>query len=99
MVGVEMMVSYDPTPATWMWAWDNDTREEAHFSASLDFVYRHLPTTMDAANAIFDINGVLQVGAFPGATPPRDLWELRGRVVSSLGTASPAGGHRVHRRG
>jgi hypothetical protein len=85
MVGVEMMIGYDPTPATWMWAWDNDTREDARLAASLDFVYRHMPTTLDAANAIFDIAGVLQVGAFPGATPPRDLWELRGRVVSSLG--------------
>ena len=90
MTGAEMMISYDPTPATWMWAWDNDTREDASLAASLDFVYRHLPTTMDAANAIFDINGVLVVGAFPGATPPRDLWELRGRLVSSLG-----GGRRV----
>jgi hypothetical protein len=85
MVGVEMMIGYDPTPATWMWAWDNDTREDAPFAASLDFVYRHMPTTLDAANAIFSINGVLQIGAFPGATPPRDLWELRGRVVSRLG--------------
>ncbi|HET9328675.1 MAG TPA: glycoside hydrolase family 2 TIM barrel-domain containing protein [Candidatus Eisenbacteria bacterium] len=86
MVGAELMLSYDPTPATWMWAWDNDTREDARFAASLDFTYRHMPTTMDAANAIFDIGGVLQVGAFPGATPPRDLWELRARVVSSLGS-------------
>ncbi len=81
--GVEMMLGYDPTPGTWMWAWDNDVREDARFAASLDFVYRHLPTTQDVSI------GVLSDGrttfAFPSAPPKRDLWELRGRVVSRLG--------------
>jgi hypothetical protein len=90
MIGAELLVSYDPTPATFMWAWDNDVREDARFAASLDLVYRHMPTTMDAANAIFLYAGELFTGAFPGATPARDLWELRGRVVSSLG-----GGRRI----
>ncbi len=85
MTGIELMLSYDPTPATWMWQWDNDMREDAPFAASLDFTYRHMPTTMDAANAIFEYGGGLHLGAFPGATPPRDLWELKGRVVSKLG--------------
>lgn len=80
-VGAELLIGYDPTPATWMWAWDNDVREDAMFAASLDFVYRHLPTTQDAATYI-GTDGVTQF-AFPGATPKRDLWELRGRVVSA----------------
>lgn len=83
-VGAELLVGYDPTPATWMWAWDNDIREDAPFAASLDFVYRHLPTTMDAATYV---TSTQQRQVFPGATPPRDLWEVRGRVVSRLGTA------------
>ncbi len=81
-VGGELMLTYDPTPATWLWAWDNDVREDARFAGSLDFVFRHLPTTQDASI------GILADGrttfAFAAAPPPRDLWEVRTRVVSRL---------------
>ena len=81
---VELMLTYDPTPATWMWAWDNVVREDARLAWSLGVIYRDFPTTMDAAI------GVLEDGktffAFPGATPPRDLWEVRSRIVSALRT-------------
>jgi hypothetical protein len=90
MVGAELLIGYDPTPATWMWAWDNDVREDASLAASLDIVYRHMPTTMDAAI------GILSDGTttfpFPGATPPRDLWEARGRVVSRLNASTRVAG-------
>lgn len=82
-VGAELLIGYDPTPATWMWAWDNDIREDAALAASLGLIYRHLPTTQDASI------GILGDGhttfAFPGAPPPRDLWEMRGRLVSWVG--------------
>jgi hypothetical protein len=81
-VAGELMLTYDPTPATWMWAWDNDVREDARFAASVGYVFRHLPTTMDAAT------GILEDGrtsfSFDGATPPRDLWEINARIVSRL---------------
>jgi len=83
MRAFEVMLTYDPTPATWMWMWDNDVREDAPLAASVGFVYRDYPTTMDAAI------GILEDGrtsfAFPGATPSRDLWEVNGRLVSRLG--------------
>jgi len=79
-VGAELLIGYDPTPGTWMWAWDNDLREDARLAASLGFVFRHLPTTLDATIYI-DKDGTT-THPFPGATPPRDLWELRGRIVS-----------------
>ena len=97
----ELLVTWDPTPATWMYAWDSDMREDARLAVSAGFTYRHFLTTQDAAI------GFLGDGrtsfAFPGATPKRDLWELRGRVVSQLrpdfrfilnvfgGTAEPNG--------
>ena len=28
-VAAEMMLVFAPTPGTWMWAWDNDLREDA----------------------------------------------------------------------
>jgi hypothetical protein len=83
--GAELLLGYDPTPATWMWAWDNDVREDARFAASLDLVYRHLTTTMDAATYV---TAAQTRAVFPGATPPRDLWEVRGRTVSRLGPSA-----------
>ena len=81
--GAELLLSFDPTPATWMYAWDNDMREDARFAADLGYVFRRVPTTMDAAI------GILADGrttfAFPGATPARSLYEVRSRVVTQLG--------------
>jgi hypothetical protein len=78
----ELLIAYDPTPATWMWAWDNDEMEDAPFAISADFVYRHLPTTQDAAIGIM-ANG-RTIFAFPGAPSAHDLWEINSRIVSKL---------------
>jgi hypothetical protein len=78
----EILFTYDPTPATWMYSWDSDKTEDAKFAISAGFVYRHLPTTQDAAI------GILPDGrttfAFPGAAPAKDLWEVNTRIVSKL---------------
>jgi hypothetical protein len=81
-VAGEILLTYDPTPATWFYEWDNDYAEDATFAASLGFVYRHLPTSQDAAIG-FDDTGRNPI-AFPLAPPAEDLWELHGRVVSKL---------------
>ena len=52
--GGELMLTYDPTPATWIWAWDNDVREDANLAASLGFVYKRHHTTADAGLFISD---------------------------------------------
>lgn len=80
--GAEFLITYDPTPATWMWAWDNEVREDARFACSLGFVYRDMPTTQDAA--IFIAEDGFTTYAFPGAPPATELWEVRGRIVSRL---------------
>ncbi|HOX24187.1 MAG TPA: glycosidase [Candidatus Krumholzibacteria bacterium] len=81
--GTELLVTFDPTPATWMWAWDNDVREDARLAAALGFVYRDHRTTQDAA--IFIAEDGRTTYPFPGAPPAEDLWEMRARVVSRLG--------------
>ncbi|PCE64805.1 glycoside hydrolase family 2 TIM barrel-domain containing protein [Sediminicola luteus] len=81
-VAGEILLTFDPTPATWFYEWDNDYTEDATFAASLGFVYRHLPTSQDAAIG-FDDTGRNPI-AFPLAPPAEDLWELHGRVVSKL---------------
>ncbi|XLS30806.1 glycoside hydrolase family 2 TIM barrel-domain containing protein [Flavobacteriaceae bacterium M23B6Z8] len=77
----EILITYDPTPGTWMYEWDNDRAEDAKFAMNLGFVYRHLPTTMDAhigflANRTFF--------AFPNSAPAEDLWEIHSRMVSKV---------------
>ncbi len=65
-----------------MYAWDSDVREDAAFAASIGFVYRHHPTTQDAAIGILADRTMF---AFPGAPEARDLWETYARIVSKLG--------------
>ena len=69
----ELLLTFDPTPGTWMYEWDNDRAEDAKFAISADFVYRHLPTTQDAAIGILGNGRTTFV--FPGAAPAEDLWE------------------------
>ena len=82
----EFLVTYDPTPATWMYNWDSDVREDASFAASLGFVYFNFPTTQDAAIGIFADGRT--TFPFPGAPPARDLWEFKARLVSKRSPAS-----------
>jgi len=78
----EILFTYDPTPGTWMYQWDNDRAEDAKFAFNLGFVYRHLPTTMDAAIGI--LADGRSIFAFPGAAPAQDLWEAHSRIVSKV---------------
>ena len=39
----EILFTYDPTPATWMYTWDSDRREDAAFATSFGLVYYQLP--------------------------------------------------------
>ena len=77
----EMLITFDPTPGTWMYAWDNDRAEDAKFAMNLGFVYRHLPTTMDA-HIGFLANR--QFFAFPTSVPAEDLWEIHSKMISKL---------------
>lgn len=78
----ELLLTYDPTPSTWMYDWENDNNEDALFAASLGFVYRHHPTSQDAAI------GILADGrstfAFGGAAPAHDLWETNLKIASRI---------------
>jgi hypothetical protein len=77
----EILFSYDPTPGTWMYEWDNDRAEDAKFAMNLGFVYRHLPTTQDAWIGFFADRTSF---AFPTSAPAEDLWEVNSRIVSKI---------------
>ena len=75
----ELLISYDPTPGTWMYEWDNDVSEDAKFAFNLGFVYRHHPTAQDAAIGFLANRTSF---AFPNSAPAQDLWEVNSRIVS-----------------
>jgi len=80
-MGGELLVTFDPTPGTWMYEWNNDLLEDAKFAFSTGFVYRHLPTTMDAAIGFLENRTPF---AFEKSAPAQDLWESNTRIVSKL---------------
>jgi len=79
-IGGELLLVWDPTPATWFWAWDNDVREDAPLAASLDLSYRHRPTSRDANTAIIASGERI---AFGDAPPANDAWEARLRLLGT----------------
>ncbi len=77
----ELMITFDPTPGTWMYQWDNNRNEDAKLAVSAGFVYRHHPTTQDAAIGFLNNRTSF---AFPRSVPAVDLWESNIRVISKL---------------
>ncbi|NDP28100.1 MAG: glycosidase [Flavobacterium sp.] len=80
-VASEILFTYDPTPGTWMYDWENDRSEDSKFAVSAGFVFRHLPTTQDAAIGFLANRTTF---AFDGAPPAKDLWETNARIVSKI---------------
>lgn len=81
MYGYEMLLTFDPTPGTWMYEWDNDRSEDAKFAMNLGFVYRRLPTTMDGHIGFLADRSFF---AFGTSAPSEDLWEVNSRMVSKI---------------
>jgi hypothetical protein len=77
----EILFTFDPTPGSWMYAWDSDQSEDAPFAISAGFVFRHMPTTMDASIGFLANRTSF---AFPNSVPAQDLWEVHARIVNKL---------------
>ncbi|MEW4922326.1 glycoside hydrolase family 2 TIM barrel-domain containing protein [Algibacter sp. 2305UL17-15] len=77
----ELLITYDPTPGTWMYEWDNDRAEDAKLAFNLGFVFRHHPTAQDAAIGFLSNRTLF---AFPNSAPAQDLWEAHTRIVSKV---------------
>ncbi|MDZ7645667.1 MAG: hypothetical protein U5K54_00005 [Cytophagales bacterium] len=76
----EIILTFDPTPGTWMYEWDNDRAEDAKLAANIGFVYRHLPTTQDAA-VIFPETG--QSTSRQHRVEPHQPW-ISGKLILEL---------------
>ena len=81
MTAGEILFTFDPTPATYMYEFNNDLAEDAPFAFNLGFIYRHLPTTQDAA---IGFNADRSFFAFNISAPAEDLWEVNSRMVSKV---------------
>lgn len=77
----ELLLTFDPTPGTWMYEWDNDRSEDAKFAMNLGFTYSHLPTQMDGHIGFLADRSFF---AFAESAPAQDLWELHSRMVSKV---------------
>jgi len=80
-VAGELLLTYDPTPGSYYYQWDNDRAEDAKFAMNLGVVYWHLPTTQDAH---IGFNANRTFFPFPSSAPADDLWEVNSRIVSKV---------------
>ncbi|NNE06948.1 MAG: glycosidase, partial [Gemmatimonadetes bacterium] len=80
--GTEILIAYDPTPATWQWQWDSVFKEDAKLAWSLRFVHYHNLSTQDAAIAFLEDGAT--TFAFGASTPKRDLWDIHARILSRV---------------
>lgn len=74
---VELLLVYDPTPGSWMWMWDNFSREDARFSAAIDGLVQWLPTSLDS-HIGFTQDG--QLFSFDAAAPAATLFDVSGHI-------------------
>jgi hypothetical protein len=77
----EILFTYDPTPGSWYYEWDNDRQEDAKLAFNFGFVFRHHPTAQDAAIGFLANRNQF---AFPNSAPAQDLWEAHSRIVSKV---------------
>ena len=77
----ELMLTYDPTPATPFYAWDNDMREDAKVAYNVGLTYMDFGTKTDAYRAFFDDDVFTGEAAFADGLEPDQLWMLSSKVV------------------
>lgn len=75
----ELMVTWDPTPETPFYAWDNDMRENAGAAFNIGANYTRYPYQTDAFLFFFEEGGTN--AAFPAGLPSDEVWSLSSRVV------------------
>ncbi len=97
-VGAEMLIACDPTPATWMWAWDNDVARGRPPGRQ-----PRLRLPRPAVDAWTPPSSSPRTAPPPTPSPARrrrsELWEVRTRIVSRLGRADAPGGQPLRRPG
>lgn len=75
----EFFVTYDPTPASFFYAWDSDKREDAPFAFSVGANVTRYDTVTDA-NLFYYQEGATNA-PFGSGLPAADVWLAKGRFI------------------
>jgi fermentation-respiration switch protein FrsA (DUF1100 family) len=75
----ELFLTYDPTPASYFYAWDSDKKEDAPFAFSIGGNVTRYETITDAA--LFYYQEGNTNAPFGSGMPAEDLWLAKGRFV------------------
>ncbi|MEM7431881.1 MAG: hypothetical protein AAF351_08070 [Pseudomonadota bacterium] len=75
----EVYLTWDPTPATQFYDWDNDWREDARFAFNIGGTYTEYPTFTDAN--LFFFEPTRSNASFGQGLPAEDVWALSSRMV------------------
>lgn len=79
----EVFLTYDPTPATFFYQWDNDMREDARLAWNLGLNVTRYPTATDAFQFFFEEGGVN--APFGAGLPEETVWTASTRLVFNPG--------------
>ncbi|MBW6513203.1 MAG: hypothetical protein K0B87_00385 [Candidatus Syntrophosphaera sp.] len=75
----EFFLTYDPTPASFFYAWDSDKKEDARFAFSIGGNFTRYETVTDA-NLFYYQEGKTNA-PFGSGMPAADVWLAKGRFV------------------
>jgi len=75
----ELFLTYDPTPGTPYYDWDNEWREDAKFAFNIGGAYTEYPTITDA-HLFFFAQGNTNA-SFGAGLPAEEVWTVSGRMV------------------
>jgi hypothetical protein len=75
----EFFLTYDPTPASFFYAWDSDKREDAPFAFSVGGNFTRYETVTDA-NLFFYQEGNTNA-PFGSGMPAADVWLAKGKFI------------------
>ncbi len=75
----EFFLTYDPTPASYFYAWDSDRKEDAAFAFSVGGNFTRYETVTDA-NLFFYREGNTNA-PFGSGMPAEDVWLAKGRFI------------------
>jgi beta-galactosidase len=78
----EIFLTYDPTPATGFYEWDNDRREDADFAFNLGVNYTSYTTATDSYEFFYKPTGTNE--AFGAGLISDDVWKVLSRMVVNL---------------
>lgn len=75
----EIFLTYDPTPATPFYDWDNEWREDAKFAFNIGGTYTEYPTATDAYLFFSDVSN--SNASFGLGLPAEEVWTVTSRML------------------